>query len=718
MWSHVPGSADLRRAADQLASRLPALLAPLARIAYNYRWSWTPGGAELFAAVDAHRWEICHHNPVRLLQEAPRGSLDNAAADRDLRRRMQSFEECIMASPPPADTGPISVARPVAFFCAEYGIHPSLPIYAGGLGVLAGDILKAASDRGLPMVGVGLLYRQGYFRQRIDVSGWQHEYWVDIDPELSPAGLVTRDGVEPLTIAVPIRGRSVVAQIWRVDVGRVPLYLLDAERPENAIVDRWISSRLYVGDRETRLAQYALLGLGGAMALRAMGFDPSVIHLNEGHAALAPFPLVEEEIRSGKTLDAALASVRQRTVFTTHTPVAAGNESYSLAEVRGTLAGLPERLGTDWAHLPTLGRVHPADPNEPLGITETALRLSRAANGVSRRHGETARAMWQAMFPSSSVDQVPIGHVTNGVHVATWMAPAMRALLDRHLGLAWIAQTGDPATWKRFDAIPDADLWAVRRELRAALVEFVRARATSDRLARGEPPDYVAAAARAFDPDHLTIGFARRLAGYKRLHLIMYDLQRSLKLLAGDRPVQILLAGKAHPQDDEAKRIVQQLFQAKGAPFVGERIAYLHDYDMSIAKQLVAGCDVWVNVPRPPLEASGTSGMKAALNGAINLSVLDGWWAEAYDGSNGWAIDGDGDPNPETTDKRHAARLIDLLEKEAVPTFYDRDATGLPRGWLARARASIRTVASRFSADRMVNDYVERVYLPRDRGAR
>jgi starch phosphorylase len=487
--------------------------------------------------------------------------------------------------------------------------------------------------------------------------------------------------------------------------------LLDAERSENAIVDRWISSRLYVGDRETRLAQYALLGLGGAMALRAMGFDPSVIHLNEGHAALAPLPLVEEAVRSGMTLDAALDSVRQRTVFTTHTPVAAGNESYSLAEVQGVLAGLPERLGTDWAHLQALGRVHPTDANEPLGITQTALKLSRAANGVSRRHGETARAMWRPMFPGRSVEQVPIGHVTNGVHVSTWMAPAMRALLDRHLGPSWITRTAAAETGARFDEIPDSELWAVRRELRAELVEFVRTRATSDRLARGEPPDYVAAAARAFNPEHLTIGFARRLAGYKRLGLIMHDLQRSLKLLSGDRPVQILLAGKAHPQDDEAKRIVQRLFQAKGAPFVGERIAYLHDYDMSIAQHLVAGCDVWVNVPRPPLEASGTSGMKAALNGGLNLSVLDGWWAEAYDGSNGWAIDGDGDPDPEATDRRHAARLIDLLEHEVVPTFNERDSAGLPRAWIAHVRASIRTAASRFSADRMVNDYVQRVYL-------
>ena len=711
MWSHAPGSGDLRRAADQLAARLPALLAPLARLAYNYRWAWTPGGPELFAAVDAHRWQVCRHNPVRLLQEAAGACLDRAAADRDLRRRAQSLEECLFTGPSPSPRGPITTARPVAFFCAEYGIHPSLPIYAGGLGVLAGDLLKAASDHGLPLVGVGLLYRQGYFRQRIDVSGWQHEYWIEIDPELLPAALVTRDGIEPLTVSVPIRGRTVVAQIWRVDVGRVPLYLLDAERPENAIVDRWITSRLYVGERETRLAQYALLGLGGMQALRAMGLDPSVIHLNEGHASLAPLALAAEAVAIGTPLDAALAGVRARTVFTTHTPVAAGNETYTPDEFRHVLAGMPERLGTGWETLHGLGRVHPSDPHEQLGMTQMGLRLSRAANAVSRRHGATARAMWHPMFPGGAVDDVPIGHVTNGVHIATWMAPPMRSLLDRHLGPSWTQHTDDAALWAGVDAIPDATLWAARRQLRAGLIEFVRTRATSDRLARGETPEYVDAAARAFDPDRLTIGFARRLAGYKRLHLLTYDLTRSLRLLSGDRPLQILLAGKAHPQDDDAKRIVQRLFQAKDAPFVGERIAYLHDYDMEIAQHLVAGCDVWVNLPRPPLEASGTSGMKAALNGSINLSVLDGWWAEAYDGGNGWAIDGEIDADADAIDRRHAGLLLDLLEHEIVPAFYDRDAAGLPRAWLARVRASIRTAGHSFSADRMLGDYVERVYL-------
>jgi starch phosphorylase len=683
------------------------LLAPLARLAYNYQWAWTIGGPDLFASVDPHRWRVCNHNPVRLLQEAGHACIDRAAADRALRRRAQGLEECVFTGPPPAAIGPLTPAKPVAFFCAEYGVHPSLPIYAGGLGVLAGDLLKAASDRGLPMVGVGLLYRQGYFRQRIDVSGWQHEYWIDTDPELLPAALVTHDGVEPVTVTVPIRGRPVVAQVWRVDVGRVPLYLLDADRPENHVIDRWITSRLYAGDRETRLAQYALLGMGGMQALRTMGFDPSVVHLNEGHASLAPLVLVEEAVAAGTPLGEAIARARARTVFTTHTPVEAGNETYAPDEVRHALAGLPERLRTDWDTLWALARTNPADADERPGMTPLGLRLSRSVNAVSRRHGEVARAMWQRMFPERAVADVPIRHVTNGVHVATWMAPAVRELLERHLGPDWAAEPIGP----RLEVIADEELWAVRRALRSELVAIVRERATVDRLARGEPPDYVDAATRAFDPDRLTIGFARRLAGYKRLHLLTFDLGRSLQLLSGPHALQILLAGKAHPQDDQAKSIVQRLFQAKGAPFVGERIAYLHDYDMALARHLVAGCDVWVNVPRPPLEASGTSGMKAAVNGGLNLSVLDGWWAEAHDGTNGWAIDGEVDHDVEAQDRRHAARLLDLLENEVVPTFHDRGTDGIPRAWVRRVRASMATAIDRFSARRMLGDYVEGVYL-------
>ncbi len=707
-----PGCEDTSRAAALLAERIPDALAPLARLAFNYRWSWALGGPALFSSVDADRWAICHHNPVRLLQEAPLASLERAASDADLCGRARELEERIaaeLAAPPRGDVPP---DRPVAFFCAEYGVHPSLPIYAGGLGVLAGDLLKAASDARLPFVAIGLLYREGYFRQRIDVSGWQHEYWVPADPDLLPATVVTAPGGGPLLVPVPVRGVEVWAQIWRVDVGRVPLYLLDTDRPENRRIDRWITSRLYVGDLDVRLAQYALLGRGGVRVLQALGIDPSVLHLNEGHAGLATLELAATEMRAGRSLSDALAAVRARTVFTTHTPVPAGNESYERDAIVRAHPDIAERLCTDWNDLFALASDDPANHDSRVGMTQFALRLARSTNAVSRRHGETARAMWRPAFGVETADEVPITHVTNGVHVPTWMAAPMRELLDRHLGLGWETRSGDPATWKKFDAIPDAELWAVRGGLRASLVERLRDRATVDRLERGEPRAYVQLAAHAFDPNRLTVGFARRLATYKRLHLLTRDLGRALQLLDGSRPVQIVLAGKAHPQDDEAKRIVQLLFGAKGSPHVGDRIAYLHDYDMEMAQFLVAGCDLWLNLPRPPLEASGTSGMKAALNGGLNLSVLDGWWDEGFDGTNGWAIDGAEDPDHEAQDARHAAKVLELMEREVAPLFYERDADGIPRGWLQRTRASLRTGIHDFSARRMLDDYAKDVYWP------
>jgi len=713
MLAWAPGSQDVRRAADELAARIPSVLAPLARLAFNYRWSWTRGGDKLFASIDADRWHRCMHNPVRLLQEAPTLSLERAAADPQIRQHAYSLEECILVEQTlaPRD-GPITHEHPVAFFCAEYGIHRSLPIYAGGLGILAGDLLKGASDMGLPLVGVGLLYHEGYFRQRIDMTGWQQEYWFETDPERLPAVLVTKDGDAPVTVTVHIRGRDVVARIWRVDVGRVPLYLLDADFDANSRLDRWITSRLYVSDRDTRLAQYALLGVGGVKALRALGIDPACLHLNEGHAAFAPLELAAEAVARGRSLEEALAHARERTVFTTHTPVPAGNESYTREELSRVLAGLPQRLGIDWENLLRLGRVRPADAQEPSAMTVLGLRLARSANGVSRRHGEVARHMWTGVFGKTASADVPIRHVTNGVHLSTWMAEPMRELLDHYLGPGWESRPHNPAMWDVIDEVPDAALWAVRSQLRARLVAVVRDRATIDRLTRGESPGYVELAERTFDPHRLTIGFARRLATYKRVSLLLQELPRLLRLLGGAWPVQILLSGKAHPADDAAKATVRQLFEAKGAPHVGERVAYLHDYDMNLAGHLVAGCDVWLNLPRPPLEASGTSGMKAALNGGVHVSVLDGWWAEGYDGTNGFAVDGTVDPDTVAQDKRDAAATLDILENKIGPLFYERDADGLPRNWLKLVRASLKSAACHFTARRMIGDYVSTVYSP------
>jgi starch phosphorylase len=707
----VTDSVDIERAASELASRLPESLAPLARLAYNYRWSWLPGGDELFRSIDPHRWELCLHNPVRLLEEVPVGTLQRASADVALAERAGRAESLVRAElSRPASPEGLEPERPVAFFCAEYGIHRSLPIYSGGLGALAGDVVKEASDRALPLVAVGLMYRQGYFRQRVDAGGWQHEYWVDTDPERLPAALVTEAGGKPLTIAVPIGDRDVIAQVWRIDVGRVPLLLLDADRPENDKRMRWISSRLYVGDAQTRLAQYVLLGVGGVRALRALGIDPGTIHMNEGHAALAPLELAREELARGAALDEALEVARSSTVFTTHTPVPAGNDSYPRDLVLAAIGTLAAPLAEAGCDVLALARTNADDPGEPFGVTQLALHMSRAANGVSRRHGEVARTMWRGLWPDRQEEEVPIGHVTNGVHVPTWIGSPMRALLDRHLGEDWLGRADDRATWEAIDAIPAAELWDVRRRQRAELVDFLRDRSVSDRLARNDLPEYVSAADRTFSPDVLTIGFARRIATYKRLGLLAKDPDRTLALLAGERPIQVVLAGKAHPRDEEAKHALQGLFRLKGAPSVGEHVIFLDDYDLASGADLVRGCDLWLNVPRPPLEASGTSGMKSVMNGGLQLSVLDGWWAEAYDGSNGWALSGEVDPDHGAADGRAAADLYRVLESEVAPEFYELGPDGLPQAWIERMRASLKTLAPRYCATRMVREYVDRTY--------
>jgi starch phosphorylase len=708
----LDGSADGRRAAQDLAGRLPPAMAVFAQVAYNYLWSWTPGGDELFAAIDPVRWSRSNHNPVRLLLEASTASLERAAADHDLQARARAVLAAIDREVSrPALECRASAQRPVAFLCAEFAVHQSLPIYAGGLGVLAGDILKEASDQAVPMVAVGLLYRQGYFVQRMDASGYQHEYWVPLDPERVPAALVHNSEGRPLTVTVPLRGRELAVQAWRVQVGRVPLYLLDADRPENSRIDRWITARLYESNRAIRLAQYALLGIGSMRVLAAMGIDPMVVHLNEGHAALAPLELARREIAAGVDQAAAFAAARARTVFTTHTPVGAGNEGYDIAEIAEVLGDYPTEIGMDFDSFLQLGRTRPDNPAEPFVMTPLGIRMSRAANGVSRRHGEVARQMWQPLFPGQPVDAVPVGHVTNGVHVPTWMSPPMRELLDRHLERGWMSRQADPRTWAPIEAIPDEEIWRLRSLLRADFVEYVRDLSVATRLARSDTRDVVAAAERGFSAESLTIGFARRLATYKRLYLLTMEPQRVADLVANiERPMQLILAGKAHPDDEDGKRSAQGLFSFKLLPSAGERVAFLDNYDLGIATRLVTGCDLWVNLPRPPLEASGTSGMKVVLNGGLNLSVLDGWWAEASDGENGWAIAGDTVYDPGVQDTRDAAAFYDLLEHDVAPLFYDRGEDGIPHGWVRRLKRSLITNGPRFSAARMVRGYVDDVY--------
>jgi len=705
----IEASVELRRRAEDLAARLPSELAPFARLAFNYRWSWLPGGPRVFSALDPVRFQACLQNPVRLLQELSGSALRRACEDGELLTRAAELEAIVQADLDRPFDERMDPARPVAFLCAEYGVHVSLPVYSGGLGALAGDLLKEASDAAIPLVAVGLMYRKGYFRQRIDASGWQHEYWIDTDPDRLPAALMSDPDGKPLEICVPIYGAEVRAQIWRVDIGRVPLFLLDTDVPENGVHARWITGRLYESDSRTRLAQYVLLGAGGVRALRALGIDPSVIHMNEGHPALAPVELASEW--SGEGWDAALEKARARTVFTTHTPVPAGNDSYPSEQVEDAVANLLEQVGMPLREWLEKGRTNPADPHEPFGVSQAALRMSRAANAVSRRHGEVAREMWHVLWPDGPLESVPIGHVTNGVHIPTWVGAPMRSLLDRYLGPDWMDRAAEPETWAGVDDIPDRELWDVRRVQRAQLVELVARRSASDRLLRSDVAEYVDAAARAFDPDVLTIGFARRVATYKRLDLLTRDPEFTFGLLSGDRPVQVVLAGKAHPKDEEAKRSLQRLFGLKYARVIAERVVFLDDYDLATAAVLVRGCDVWLNLPRPPLEASGTSGMKSAVNGGLQLSVLDGWWAEGFDGTNGWGLPGDVDHDQHAKDERDSVAFNHTLADDVLPLFYDeRSPDGLPVGWLERVRASLKTNGPKFSARRMLNEYVDRIY--------
>ena len=712
----LPGAREADERAAELALRLPVELAPLARIALDYRWSWDPDGDELFRSLDPHAWEINVRNPVRQLSDIASHTASAAVADPTTRDRIARLARVLEEDRARGEAQIDGLDGPVVFVCAEFGIHRSLPIYSGGLGVLAGDILKAASDQAIPMIGIGLLYRKGYFQQRVDRAGLQHEYWLQTMPERLPTVQVL-DGGAPLRLTFPFFGREVAFHVWRVEVGRVPLYLLDAELDENDPVDRWITARLYEGNPLTRLGQYGLLGIGSVRMLRALGIEPGVVHFNEGHPALAALELAAGSVAAGEALEDALGAARARCVFTTHTPVPAGNEVYETASFLEAFADLPARLGMDDERFLDLCRTQPGTDEWP-GMTPLALRLTRRANAVSLRHEQVAREMWRPLYGDVPAEDVPITHVTNGVHLPTFLASPMRALLDRHLGDDWLARAADPETWAPVDDVPDEELWAARNDARRELVEYVKAKSVQDRLLRGEDPESVKAVADTFADDTLTLGFARRIATYKRLFLLTYDPERVRRIFADGPPVQMVVAGKAHPLDDNAKQMLVDVFGLSQAVGLTSRVAFLENYDLSVAAPIVGGCDVWLNVPRPPLEASGTSGMKSAANGGLNLSVLDGWWFEGYErddaGANGWEIDGaavDGEDEA-AQDARHAHALYDLLEQQVVPLFYDRGDDGIPHRWLAMVKRSLRTNGPRFSAARMVEEYAAGIYPP------
>jgi starch phosphorylase len=705
------GAADLADRAAWLADRLPEPLRPLARVAYNYRWSWARDGDAVFRDLDPFRWELTGRNPTRFLADLWPSSITAAERDDALVARAAALASAVdddLARPERPRPG---IDGPVAFLCAEYGVHASLPIYSGGLGVLAGDILKEASDQCLPFVAVGLFYRRGFFRQRLDLSGRQQEYWVVNDPKSLPMARVSGPDGKALKLAVHVYGGPTWFQVWRVDVGRTPLFLLDTEIPENDPVRRWTTQRLYEGNRAMRLAQYALLGIGGVRLLQALGIEPWVYHLNEGHPSLGALELVAQAVAAGASTEEGLAAVRDRFVFTTHTPVPAGNETYGVDEMLAAYDDLPGRLGLGVEGFVGLCRARSDDAGEAPGLTPLALRTSRVRNGVSRLHGDVARRMWQPMYPEDRVEDVPITHVTNGAHLPTFASPAFVELFDRHLGARWWERAADPSVWEAVWRIPNAEVWEARNRARRSLIEWARLKSQNDRLLRNEQIDYVNAAARALDPDHLTLGFARRLATYKRLWLLTYDEMRTVRILTGDPPVQLLIAGKAHPLDEGGKGVLQDVFNLKKhRQEIAGRVVFLEDYDLSVATQLVSGCDVWVNLPRRPMEASGTSGMKATFNGVLQLSVLDGWWDEGFDGENGWGIPGSEDPDHAVMDARDAGAFYELLEREVVPLFYGRDGDGVPNGWCERIKRSLATNAWRFSATRMLDEYVERIY--------
>lgn len=696
--------------------KLPFPLQALERLSWNYWWSWSRDGASLFRDLDSEAWDECEHNPRQLLEKVTEYRLAQMATDPSylelLTRLLSSFDKYMNA---PQKSAGISPDHPVAYFCAEYGIHNSLPLYSGGLGVLAGDHLKSASDLQIPLVAVGLLYRYGYFRQHLTREGWQEERYGETDPTKLPLTLVHQDGV-PLLVDVLIRERNVHARVWRANVGRVSLYLLDTNIEENEETDRWVTGHLYGGDRETRIVQEMLLGIGGVRLLRKLAIEPSVYHLNEGHSAFLTLELARELIQAeGLSFESAAEKVKSRCVFTTHTPVAAGNDEFAVELVTRSFGSAYEQeLALTHDEFIALGRVDSKNVQEAYGLTPLAIRMCRSTNGVSRKHGEVSRSLWHKLWPEQKVEDIPISSVTNGVHAPTWTAPLIQALYEKYVSQNWTEVLRNREQWEQGIArISDEELWLAHSLLKERLVAFIRQRAFQSRLNRTETQEYIDSAREMFDPNALTIGFARRVAGYKRWNLLLKDPARLLKLINDEkRPVQFVFAGKAHPQDSESKIVLQQVALWKYDPQVSNRAVFLENYDHEIARQLVQSVDVWMNVPRRPLEASGTSGEKVAMNGGLNLSVLDGWWLEGYDGTNGFAIgDKVAATEPAEMDVADAESLYQVLEQEVVPTYYQRDEKGVPRKWLAMMKRSITTLAPEFNSDRMVQEYVRRIYL-------
>jgi starch phosphorylase len=726
------GSEDTRlllMAGNQLAPTVSEartrgqLVAPahqrLSALAQNLWWSWDPDSTSLFREIDPVLWRTLDNNPVALLQQIPIDTLEERASQLALHSRInyayRRFQEYLKSQQTwGARHAGVLWARPVAYFSAEFGIHESLPIYSGGLGILAGDHIKSASDLGVPLVGVGLYYDQGYFRQRLDRDGWQHEDYLDVDHRSLPMTAAMSHGV-PLTVSIETRTGTIAARVWRLAIGRNTLLLLDSNVEGNQPEDRELTARLYGGDDRVRIRQELLLGVGGVRALTALGISPGVLHLNEGHSAFAPLELVRQRMNiEGVDAWEALRRVSAQVVFTTHTPVPAGHDRFTAALVDEHLGPLRDSLGMDRDRFMGLGRVNTGDHAENFCMTVLALKSCHRANAVSSLHGQVSRAMWAPLYPDRREDRVPIGHITNGVHVQTWLAPQMRQVYDRHLGTDWTSRASDAGLWDGIDAIDDGELWETHQTQKVQLIDIVRRRTARQAERRAESADIVAQTGRALSFDALTIGFARRFATYKRAMLMMRDIETIAALVNNPKmPIQFVFAGKSHPHDGPGKAVLQQIAQlARDPRFIG-KLVFIEDYDINVGRHLVQGVDVWINNPRRPLEACGTSGQKVVLNGGLNLSILDGWWAEAYDGLNGFAIGmGETHTSVDVHDSRDADALLATLRDVVIPLYYERDRDGLPRAWIARMKRAIRTLGWRFSADRMVKDYLLKTYIP------
>ncbi len=692
----------------------------LAALSQNLWWSWDEETSAIFRDLDPSLWRRCDHNPIVLLKETPPAALEARASEMSMHgrinhayRRMQEYLRSKHTWG--ARYASVLAARPVAYFSAEFGLHESVPIYSGGLGILAGDHLKSASDLGIPLVGVGLYYDQGYFRQRLDAEGWQQEDYIDVDSAELPIQLATDATGVPLRIEIATRSGPLVARVWRIAVGRNMLLLVDSDVEGNSAEDRQLTARLYGGDERVRIRQELLLGVGGVRALAALGIVPGVVHLNEGHSAFAALELARQR-RELEGIDAAesFRRVAAQIVFTTHTPVPAGHDRFPADLIEEHLGPVRDALGMSMHDFLGIGRVNPSDGYETFCMTVLALKASRRANAVSSLHGHVSRTMWMALHAGRREDHVPIGHITNGVHVSSWLAPQMQRVYARHLGADWVEHSHERDVWNDIDRVGDEELWEAHQTLKARLIDFARRHAARRAERRGDPPAAIAQLRRALSPDALTIGFARRFATYKRANLLLQDLEVLASLVNHPRmPVQLVFAGKAHPQDGPGKAVLQQIARLANDPAFAGRIMFLEDYDINIGRHLVQGVDVWLNNPRRPLEACGTSGQKVVLNGGLNLSVLDGWWAEAYDGLNGFAIGlGETHSSVEIHDARDGSALLTTLREQVVPLFYERDRDGLPREWIARMKRAIRTLGWRFSADRMVMDYVTTSYIP------